>query len=459
MEWLGEVTELENVGEGYFCEYPSRKRKSKQALVNIREMAPLPSAFVRSEDAYKVPIDATTGRTKPSWENYRVEGFGGPAAIPVNESILQQDLEVYGKLKFDLLKNAAIAGVIGTIIADLTSGLDLALNYFIGSLAGVGYLFFLSVKTDTVASSESKLGSNVSNVRFVLPLLVLTLIAVQNASLGSASPVPADTFALVSKQQFAASMLGFLTYRIPLFISQLGPVVSDTAGLTLPGSAGMAMELAKKAKNKNSVGTGASNSILGEDLITVLLVSGPKGTGKTSLVQELIKDGNGRFVAPKWIDSMKDPILLEQLQSKNQILSMDPNGRYALTKDGIMNAIPPIEDGVDTFGEKKKVVVIDADVELAKQMTQLGGTRLIGVWIGLDSLEKFEMRLSSQVEAGTIPIPPDETAETVVRSKIREVVKDIEYGVVSGIFEFTILNDDFDASLKQLKEASEYCFK
>lgn len=450
VEWLAEVTELENVGEGYFCEYPSRKRKNKQSLVNIRELAPLPAAFVRSEDAFKVPVDSTTGKSLPAWENYKVEGFGGPAAIPINESVLQADLELYSQLKFSLLKNAALAGLLGTIVADLTSGLNLATTYFIGSLAGVGYLFFLSVKTDTVASSEAKLGSNVSNVRFVLPLLVLILVSIQNAGLGTDSPVPSGAFTLVSREQFAAAMLGFLTYRIPLFISQLGPVVSDSTGLVLPGSAGVAMQMAAEAKKSSTVGT--TQSVFGEDLTTVLLVSGPTGTGKTSLVDQLILEGEGKFVKPKWIDSVEDPVLVEQLQMKQEVLSTDSMGRYALTKDGILNAISKDMEG-------DQVVVIDANVELAKKLTQVGGTRLVGVWIGLDTLEKFESRLTAQVEAGNIPIPADETPETVVRAKIREVVKDIEYGVVSGIFEFTILNDDFDQSLKQLKESAEYCFK
>ena len=469
VEWLAEVTELENVGDGYFCEYPSRKRKSKQQYVNIRELAPLPASFVRTEDAYKVPMDGTGGRTLPTFTSYQIDGFGGPAAIPVNESVVLQDLELYSALKVSLLKNAALAGLVGTVLVELSSGFNtgLALDYFIGSLGGVGYLFFLSVKTDTVASSDSKFGSNVANVRFVVPLLVLILIATQNASMGIDSPVAlahvqgtSSTFDLVSKEQFAVSMLGFLTYRIPLFISQLGPVISDTTGLALPGSAGVAMQMAADAKKKQQeLGmTMTSNSLFGnqQDLTTVLLVSGPTGTGKTSLVEQLIEQGEGKFVKPNWIDSVVDPVLMEQLQMKQEVLSTDSTGRYALTKDGIVNAIPKDVEGDNN---NNKVVVIDASVNLAKKLTQVGGTRLVGVWIGLDSMDKFESRLAAQVEAGTLRIPADETAETVVRAKIREVVKDIEYGVVSGIFEFTILNDDFDQSLKQLQEAAQYCFK
>ena len=115
--------------------------------------------------------------------------------------------------------------------------------------------------------------------------------------------------------------------------------------------------------------------------------------------------------------------------------------------------------GSQDGAESDQVIVIDADVNLSKKLTSLGGIRLVGVWVGLDSLEKFENNLKDQITSGEIPISEGENAESVRRTKIREIVQDIEYGVVSGIFEFTVLNDDFDDSLLQLKNAAEYCFK
>ena len=105
------------------------------------------------------------------------------------------------------------------------------------------------------------------------------------------------------------------------------------------------------------------------------------------------------------------------------------------------------------------VVIVDADVALAKGLATIPKTRLIGVWVGLDSVAKFQSRLQEQVDCGIISIPEDETRESVVRAKIREIVRDIEYGIVSGVFEFTILNDDPEDSLKQLRTAAEYSFK
>jgi len=145
------------------------------------------------------------------------------------------------------------------------------------------------------------------------------------------------------------------------------------------------------------------------------------------------------------------------LENRNEILQVDITGRYGLTKSSLLDAAGKYMN--ENGEEMDQVVVIDANVELSKKLTNLGGIRLVGVWVALDELDKFELGLKKQVESGKIPVPEGETPDSVRRAKIREIVKDIEYGVVSGIFEFTVLNDDFDDSLLQLKNAAEYCFK
>lgn len=444
-DWLVELTELENVGDGYYAEYPSRKKQFKKATRPLEEISPIAASFVRSESAYKIPCQVGSQDIIVKAEQYTIEGFLGPFGGDENEidlEAIQEDAELYGKLKTQLLRNAALAGVVGTLIADFTKGAEDAAIYAAGAAAGVGYLFFLALKTDTLGSQSAKLGSNISNFRFVLPFLVLVGVAVYNMGLGAGSPVTSPgIMSSVTPEQFAAAIIGFLTYRLPLFASQLSPLIKESAGGVLPGSAGVALQLAS-----------ATDAVVDqeniEDLIPVLLVSGPPGTGKGELVKRLIDESDGRFVAPKLVDRIQDGTTFERLQRREEFLQ--ENERFGLTKDGILSAA----------GEsKEKAVVVDADVELAKKLTKISGARLIGVWVGLDSMEKFESSLEEQIDSGDIPVPPDESKESVIRAKVREIVTDIEYGVVSGVFEFTILNEDFDSSLEQLKFAAEYCFK
>jgi len=462
-QWLAEVTELDDVGEGYYAEYPSRKRR-KSKLIGLETVSPLMGSYVRTEDAFKIPTDAM-GNVRPYMDTYSLEEYEGPMAIPVDESVLQEDLNNYSSLKGRLLRDAAIAGFIGTIIADLIKGFDDALVYFFGAIAGVGYLFFLGIKTDTLGSVDAKMGTNVSNLRFFLPVLVLVGVALQNVSMGSNSPMSADgsspgnMLSFVSQEQFAAAMLGFLTYRIPLFTSQLVPIISETAGATLPGSAGVAMQMARDAKKSKEAKESSNNIFDGDDLTTVLVVSGPSFTGKSDLVKRLIDESEGKLIAPKYLDKVADPIIFEQMEGRNGILKFDTTGRYGLTKDSLVNAARKPSESGENAGVIEQVVVVDADVDLAKKLTNVGGLRLVGVWVGLDQLEKFEDRLTEEIDSGKFPIPEDETPDSFRRAKIREIVKDIEYGVVSGIFEFTVLNDSEERSMMQLKNAAEYCFK
>jgi hypothetical protein len=154
---------------------------------------------------------------------------------------------------------------------------------------------------------------------------------------------------------------------------------------------------------------------------------------------------------PRRVDRTKDGVTFERLLQRDEFLSVDPTGRYGLTKDGILTAA---EDG-----GPDSVVVVDANVDVAKQLTKVGGLRLVGVWVGLSSMSEFESRLDSLINEGAITIPQDESRESVLRGRIRDIVQEIEYGISCGVFEFTILNENEDDSIKELREAAMYCFK
>jgi len=173
--WSLEIAELDDVGSGYFADYPFQKRRSKKTMRDLAAVSPIAASFVRSEDAFKVPMDPSSGRPRVRAESYDFESFPGPFAgeNAINKDVVQADAELYGALKSKIIRYAALAGLAGTVLTDLIKGFEDAAIYFAGALASVLYLFFLTIKTDTVASQEAKLGSNVSNLRFVTPLIVL----------------------------------------------------------------------------------------------------------------------------------------------------------------------------------------------------------------------------------------------------------------------------------------------
>ncbi|KAL7502888.1 hypothetical protein ACHAXN_000762 [Cyclotella atomus] len=448
--WLVEITQMEDVGDGYYAEYPSRKRR-KVDLRKLEDISPLAASFVRTENAYKIPMER--GSNIPmAYAQYDLINYEGPKSFPVDNEILAADGEVYNNVKFSLLKNTALAGLAGTIVADLARGTEDAVIYFAGATAGVLYLYFLGIKTDTVGSVDAKLGANVSNLRFVFPALVLIGVALNNVMSGNPE-LDGGLFSTVTPEQFGAAMIGFLTYRVPLFISHLFPVLFDSATDMLPGSAGMAVRMAAEAK-KRGVDVATLDEKRDDGLVTVLLVSGPEGTGKTTLVNKLI-ESDDRFVRPIMQDRVLDQMRFERMEERDEFLSVDESGRYGLSKDGVLQAATKAKGTPD----EQKVVVLDAKVSLARKLSTMYEVRIVGVWVGLDSLEKFESRLKAKMQSGGIEIPEGQTEDSVLRAKVNQAIKDIEYGVTSGLFEFTILNEDIDESVKELKDAAGYCFK
>ena len=462
LTYLAEITQLEDLGEGYFAEFSSTKRMSKKKDRDIALVSPLTSSFVRSEQAFKVPFDAVTGRVKVRQEQYDLDGWEGPKALPINQDIVQADEVLYAQLKSKLLKDTAIAGLAGSVLVNILKGSEDAVIYFAGAAASLVYLFLLSVKTDTLASPNRKLGNNVSNLRFIMPVLVIVGVALYNQSLGDANPLVDATNPMdrVTAEQFGAAVLGFLTYRIPLFLGQIQDALKgETASTILPGSAGIALQLAAKGKSADVPTVSAT---IPNDFIPVLLVSGPQATGRDELVAQLLLEDE-RLVSPLFVDRLSDGVTFERLAGRNEFLQLDEEERFGLTKDGILQAAEAASRQ-SVQGESgsltNKVVVVNADVTLAKKLSSsLGGARLIGVWVGLGSVQEFEERIETQIDQGLLPVGEDDTRETVVRGRIKEIVKEIDYGLSSGIFEFTILNKDMATSLRELKEAAEYCFK
>jgi guanylate kinase len=424
-----------------------RQKSWKKTSRPLTKISPIAASFVRSENAFKIPRESGTQRPTVRQEAYDLDGYNGPVPGALNEVLVASDLMKYSELKGTLIRNSALAGLFGTIIAQLAKGTEDAIVYALGAAAGVFYLYFL----DTLGSAEAKLGKNISNVRFAAPIMVFVAIALFNKSLGDANPM-ADSkniFALVTPEQYGAAVLGFLTYRIPLFGGQIAEFLKDGKDeLVLPGSAGIAMKLAKgDTTDGKKQGDKILDTTLG--LTPIIVVSGPPLTGRHELVQKLIRESDSRFVGPMFMDRGDDGATFERLEQRGDFLEISESGRYGLTRDGILKA--------GTAGTS--VVVVDADVALAKKLSAIPTARLIGVWVGLDSVAKFQTRLQEKVDSGEISIPEDETRESIVRAKIREIVRDIEYGIVSGVFEFTILNDDPEDSLMQLKAAAEYSFK
>ncbi|KAL7560325.1 hypothetical protein ACA910_020249 [Epithemia clementina (nom. ined.)] len=481
--WTVELVEMDDLGDGYFADYGSRERWTKGTVYrDLLAVSPLSASFVRSENAYKVPTKAAVGTAdkKPGSsarqlivkaEQYDIEDYLGPfggasADSLIDMSVVEADRLLYDALKGKLFRYSAIVGAVGTLIADLTRGTECAAIYLVGVASSLAYLLFLSFKTDTIGTERSQFGKNISNLRFIMPVFVLVGVTLYNLSRGESNPLlngstttSTNMFQFVTPEQFAAAIIGFLTYRLPLLIIQIEDAFrwgeKEDGGIVLPGSAGIAMQLSKtmqQQQQQESSSSGGARTSSSDTMTTVFLISGPQATGRPELVKKLIEQGQGKFIAPTMVDRVADGATYERYERRGEFLYADESNRYGLTKQAIFDAGQKAAAGTDG----KNIVVLDANVNLAEKLSRLPGLRLVGVWVGLKSVAEFEERLGRMIDKGELKIEDGETRESTIRGKIREIVKEIEFGISSGIFEFTILNDNEEQSLKQLWDASKY---
>eukprot|EP00537_Pseudo-nitzschia_pungens_P011718 CAMPEP_0172390136 /NCGR_PEP_ID=MMETSP1061-20121228/6854_1 /TAXON_ID=37318 /ORGANISM="Pseudo-nitzschia pungens, Strain cf. pungens" /LENGTH=634 /DNA_ID=CAMNT_0013120427 /DNA_START=278 /DNA_END=2178 /DNA_ORIENTATION=- len=487
--YSAELNELEDVGDGYFAEYSSalRSRKGRKTERYLKDVRPLAASFVGSEQAYKVPLDAV-GLPKPRQGTYDLDQYEGPNFYAnVNGDVVARDAEKYSALKSKLFRNVALTGLVGTIVTNASYGSELAIIYFAGTVASLLYLFLLSVKTDTVAvnqvdNTQNLSGTPIANLRFGAPVLVLIGVSLYNtqkmsSGLGGDDEFTMELFDTVTRQQFGAAVLGFLTYRVPLFVGQIrdafkeleaetaGETDALDSGISLPGSAGVAAKMLGRGK------AGDNSSSASNDGVTVVLVSGPQATGRSELVQKLLLESSSSssstdndndndirsLVAPNRVRKNDDGATFERLQNRGEFLEMDASS--GLTAGGIVSAARGLSAQTGLPIPNRNVVVVDASVEVAKKLatsTDLPeNTRLIGVWVGLESVQEFRNRLEEDIANGALKIPDDDTQESFLRAKLKDIVNEIDFGLGSGIFEFTILNDasDPDKSLQELREA------
>lgn len=100
--------------------------------------------------------------------------------------------------------------------------------------------------------------------------------------------------------------------------------------------------------------------------------------------------------------------------------------------------------------------VIDADMALVKALTVVEDLALIGVWVSLDSIEAIEERIRATI-VGADALENLPTLDATVRGLLRQAVEDIEFGVMSGVFDFTVINNSDELeSMETVRRAVEF---
>lgn len=224
-------------------------------------------------------------------------------------------------------------------------GADQGVTFALGALAAVGYVIILENTADNIASGkEDTITKLKGNARFVMPILAVGVVALKNYIV---NPETTKFLSLLSKRDFAAVMLGFVTpSRLPLLYREIRASLKGEEILDmLPGSIAQGRSIIK-GMSEGDV-TNAPGSLKSK----VIVVSGPRYLGKTTLVKRVLSE-DSRLAPPVWCTTRPKrssevdgqdfeflkPIKFEELQRKGNFVYTyeDQDESYGLRVEDIL---------------------------------------------------------------------------------------------------------------------------
>ena len=520
--WLADVVPLEDqAGDVWRLPAAALARKRRTA-VDVAELVPLEAAPAAEDDAFVLTATEPSAAIKPlsgsaagllaRAASYRAlapdfKPKGGRARV--DYAAEERSREEYAALKRQLLTDSALASAAGLVaVTAATRDLDDARAFALGAAGGLAYVAGLSAFADRAGDDrrEGLFDVDLSKYRLAFPVAAFVARAradrrgafdVAGPRGGAAAPatraratrrdapVPPQVLAaldaasgkgggalrVIPFDEFACAALGVVAYRVPLLARQVfgGGGAEDIAAM-LPGSLGKgARELVKQRDAAAEDGDGEAEALAAaarRARQTVLVVCGPPGAGKSTLVDRLVA-ADPRFAAPRWLSTDRDSaddVVDEAAFDGRDDLAVVFGGDEALAEEEttLLDRAVPKKRGLARAElvdrADGKTCVLDCDVETARRLEGLAGVRLVGVWVSLDSLGALRERLT-KVEAGRALARSDDVdaaqVAAVVSERLSTVVDDIDFGVRSPMFEFTIITSDAEAlSFAKLQKAA-----
>ncbi|GMI39570.1 hypothetical protein TrCOL_g5027 [Triparma columacea] len=445
--WMVEVRPLEDYSEeskpGYYREL-TRRNRGRNEVVDMKDLRKEVGSYVRAVDAFKVAVDRD-GLPLGLKEDrvYDQEGFEGivrpKSNIVIDEAVNEEDGRKYKDLKNRILLDALALGGTAALAVGVVDR-ELASDYLLGLASGIIYVGLLSISTDTMGGPSATPGDalgmlrkNLPPLRLLAPALALGVVAVDNYVKGNPLIQPGNLLHTVTPSQFAATMGGFVTYRLPIVFREVGGAIGEELGIEgaslLPGSVGVAVEIGREGiRGMGGEGMGEEGmGGEGKKENVVVVVSGARGYVDPLMVSDAVVASSSSTVFLPPLVSPGDPGYEE-----GGVVGVQGGGRGWRREDM----------------EREGVKVVVADVEGVESLRRSFDGVMVGVWCSDTTLDKIRDRVKANCERRGEEPPGDET-----------LVADIEYGIVSGVFEFTILGEgegEGRGGVEELGKALEY---
>ncbi|KAF6214812.1 hypothetical protein GE061_009555 [Apolygus lucorum] len=191
-----------------------------------------------------------------------------------------------------------------------------------------------------------------------------------------------------------------------------------------------------------------------DDLKKLLVICGPSGSGKSSLIKRLFEEVPNTF-GFSVSHTTRQPRPGEQhgidyyFSTKENILKGVDNGEFLETASFSGNMYGTSYSSVKNVCSSGKICLLDIEMQGVIQVKQRKDLNPVTVFVKPPSLEVLEERLRKR---GT------ETEESL-RKRLETAKKEMEYGAVPGNFQIVVVNDDLDRCYKEFKEAIVSKFK
>ena len=214
-------------------------------------------------------------------------------------------METWICLLYRIITSVLKLGAAISVVVGLIFGLDSAIDYSIGVVAGALYLFLLEKKVDNIGSkysalpsrnnstqvspvdlAQSRLLENASKGRLLIPVLVVALLTCRNVFLDGQVP---QYLHLISQQQFVCAMSGFLTSRFSIFLGEVTKEIriDDWIGL-VPGSLAVVIRSQLQKQRQDDADLEAASEVQAEPF-RVVFVTGPAAAGRHELLSQIVR--------------------------------------------------------------------------------------------------------------------------------------------------------------------------
>jgi guanylate kinase len=379
----------------------------------------------RKRTWFKLSEITVVNSKKLPQDTYFIEDANSMRSAPLEEVPLkaENDIIEYDSLKKNWLRKVVVIDLLGFTLISFGS-LRLAVDFSWGSIFGFLYLRLLMDRVDNLGKdSINFMRSAISSTRLLLPFAAI------GAQLVFSSAVADGSISSLSAWNIIFTMVGFSSYRMPVLFP---------TGMTLFHS------LQTLSKNTETDKKFLSSKSM-EKLPSCIVLAGPSGVGKSTFIRKLLYDFPNIFGfsishttrLPR--EHEKDGISYYFI-SKEKFLEDVSNGKFIEYAQVHGNFYGTSFESVNRVVENRKICLLDLDIQ-GVQAVKKSSMRAMFIWIAAPSMEALESRLRKR---------KSETEESI-QARLSTAKEEILFALRSGIFDYTVINDDFDRAYEDLK--------